>query len=144
MTWLSYFVTVIFIFSGLYYGITIAIVSFATAMTVFTLNIHHKGFRGKAVPEYIKVICFGFLARLLCIRLDVPDSQHESSMVSVAFRDFPTGAVVPVSEGGFDVSTSNAGSLYKTLFWSDSWDSWDWLQWVTLQSFIITVFIQNH
>ncbi|XP_064647847.1 ligand-gated ion channel 4-like isoform X7 [Lineus longissimus] len=59
---------------GLYYGITIAIVSFATAMTVFTLNIHHKGFRGKEVPDYIKKICFGFLAKILCLRLDLPET----------------------------------------------------------------------
>ena len=53
------------------------------------------------------------------------------------------------SEGESDISTSNAGSWYKTLFLSDSWD---WLLGRTpmtdsmsdSQSFIITVFIQNH
>ena len=59
---------------GLYYGITIGIVSFATAMTVLTLNIHHKGVRGREVPEIIKKICFGFLAKLLCLNLHLPDS----------------------------------------------------------------------
>ncbi|XP_074659528.1 neuronal acetylcholine receptor subunit alpha-10-like [Tubulanus polymorphus] len=65
---------------GLYYGITIAIVSFATAMTVFTLNIHHKGFRGKEVPAWIKKICFCFLARILCIKLDLPDYNDDGSV----------------------------------------------------------------
>ncbi|XP_064613958.1 neuronal acetylcholine receptor subunit alpha-10-like [Liolophura sinensis] len=59
---------------GLYYGITICIVSFATGFTVLTLNIHHKGVRGREVPEYVKKICFGFLAKILCLRLDLPDT----------------------------------------------------------------------
>jgi len=41
---------------GLYYGITIAIVSFATAMTVLTLNIHHGGNSGREVPAFIRTI----------------------------------------------------------------------------------------
>lgn len=54
-------------YEGLYYGITIAIVSLATAMTVVTLNIHHKGTSGREVPTIVKKVCFRFLARLLCI-----------------------------------------------------------------------------
>ncbi|PVD30574.1 hypothetical protein C0Q70_09842 [Pomacea canaliculata] len=49
---------------------TIFIVSFATGMTVFTLNIHHKGVRGKEVPAVVKMICFRFLARIFCIRVE--------------------------------------------------------------------------
>ena len=55
---------------GLYYGITICIVSFATAMTVLTLNIHHKGLRGTEVPALVKKICFGYLAKVLCLSLE--------------------------------------------------------------------------
>ncbi|XP_070212655.1 neuronal acetylcholine receptor subunit alpha-10-like [Littorina saxatilis] len=55
---------------GIYYGMTIFIVSFATGMTVFTLNIHHKGVRGKEVPAFVKLICFRILARLFCIRVE--------------------------------------------------------------------------
>lgn len=58
----------IFVNPGLYYGITIAIVSLATAMTSFTLNIHHKGTSGERVPEVVKTICFKFLARVLCLQ----------------------------------------------------------------------------
>ncbi|RUS74599.1 hypothetical protein EGW08_017641 [Elysia chlorotica] len=60
---------------GIYYGMTIFIVSFATAMTVFTLNIHHKGSRGKAVPMIIKRICFDGLAKLFCMRVDTWDDK---------------------------------------------------------------------
>ena len=67
---------------GLYYGITIAIVSFATAMTSFTLNIHHKGAGGYPVPDTVKFICFKLLARFLCLKIHSP---HEAlfSLVSI-------------------------------------------------------------
>jgi len=67
---------------GLYYGITIAIVSFATAMTSFTLNIHHKGSTGYPVPHFVKFICFKLLARVLCLKIHLP---HEPlvSLVSI-------------------------------------------------------------
>ncbi|CAL1537662.1 unnamed protein product [Lymnaea stagnalis] len=55
---------------GIYYGMTIFIVSFATAMTVFTLNIHHKGTSGKPVPNIIKRICFDLLAKMFCMKVD--------------------------------------------------------------------------
>ena len=53
--------------SGVYYGITIAIVSLATAMTVMTLNIHHKGLSDREVPSLVKKVCFRFLAKVLCL-----------------------------------------------------------------------------
>ncbi|XP_064647845.1 neuronal acetylcholine receptor subunit alpha-10-like isoform X5 [Lineus longissimus] len=92
---------------GLYYGITIAIVSFATAMTVFTLNIHHKGFRGKEVPDYIKKICFGFLAKILCLRLDLPET---------APGDMQGGTTFTSGEGG---ETGN--SSYMRLRQANKW-----------------------
>lgn len=57
---------------GLYYGITIAIVSATTAMTVLTLNIHHKGSRGLEVPQSVKKVFFGIFAKILFIKLDLP------------------------------------------------------------------------
>ncbi|RUS71038.1 hypothetical protein EGW08_021196, partial [Elysia chlorotica] len=58
---------------GLFYGITIAIVSSATGMTVFVLNIHHKGQRGREVPRLAKKIFFGIVARMLFLTLDLDD-----------------------------------------------------------------------
>lgn len=57
---------------ALYYGVTIAIVSSATAMTVLTLNIHHKGARGIEVPQLVKRIFFQIIAKILFIKLDLP------------------------------------------------------------------------
>ncbi|KAK3109038.1 hypothetical protein FSP39_021646 [Pinctada imbricata] len=59
---------------GIYYGITICIVSFATGMTVFTLNIHHKGHRGRPVPPILKKIFFGVFAKILCLKIDVAEA----------------------------------------------------------------------
>ncbi|CAG5127639.1 unnamed protein product, partial [Candidula unifasciata] len=61
---------------GLYYGVTIFIVSFATAMTVLTLNIHHMGSRGRPVPALIRRICFELLAKLLCRKVDTWEEEH--------------------------------------------------------------------
>ncbi len=69
------------LFSGLYYGITIAIVSFATGMSVFTLNIHHKGTRGHEIPDIVKTICFKYIAKLMFIQIDLPDENLRIGMV---------------------------------------------------------------
>lgn len=78
---------------GLYYGITIAIVSFATGMTVLTLNIHHKGTRGYEVPMILKKICFGVVAKVLFIKLEVPLGTKDSmpaAPVADYYRRFDT------------------------------------------------------
>ncbi|KAA0202738.1 hypothetical protein HAZT_HAZT000230 [Hyalella azteca] len=70
---------------GLYYGVTISLVSFATGLSVVTLNIHHRGMRGRAVPRLLRKFVLEGLAKLLFIRLDLPDplgrnrSQRRSS-----------------------------------------------------------------
>jgi hypothetical protein len=47
----------------MFYGVTIAIESLATAMTVVTLNIHHRGKSGRPVPQLAKTIVFQYVAR---------------------------------------------------------------------------------
>ncbi|GMS87739.1 hypothetical protein PENTCL1PPCAC_9914, partial [Pristionchus entomophagus] len=54
---------------GIYYGVTIFIVSLATAMTVFTLNVHHYGYHGTAVPPKLQAFAFKYLARILFLKL---------------------------------------------------------------------------
>ncbi|KJH48942.1 Neurotransmitter-gated ion-channel ligand binding domain protein [Dictyocaulus viviparus] len=58
------------IYSGIYYIVTIFLVSLGTAMTVLTLNIHHQGVHGSGVPPFIQMIAFRFLARMLFVRID--------------------------------------------------------------------------
>ncbi|VDI17641.1 neuronal acetylcholine receptor subunit alpha-10-like [Mytilus galloprovincialis] len=91
---------------GLYYGINIAIVSFATAMTVFTLNIHHKGARGYEVPNIFRKIFFGVVAKLLCIKLDLPP---EPGMVPVPQSDYYKYDDQSSENGG--ISTRYTGKL---------------------------------
>ncbi|KAK6744893.1 hypothetical protein RB195_011546 [Necator americanus] len=55
---------------GIYYVVTIFLVSLATAMTVVTLNINHQGLHGCDVPPFLQVIAFRFLARILFVRID--------------------------------------------------------------------------
>ena len=70
---------------GLYYGVTISLVSFATGLSVVTLNLHHRGMRGQRwrtmqlficltnhflrVPAKLKYFVFEILAKLVCIKL---------------------------------------------------------------------------
>ncbi|KHJ89941.1 Neurotransmitter-gated ion-channel transmembrane region [Oesophagostomum dentatum] len=55
---------------GIYYIVTIFLVSSATAMSVLTLNVHHQGVHGRPVPAFLQAIAFGFLARVLFVRID--------------------------------------------------------------------------
>lgn len=55
---------------GLYYGVSICLVSFASAMAVVTLNIHHRGVRGNEVPAVIKSVVLGFLSKFVFLHFD--------------------------------------------------------------------------
>ena len=77
--------------AGLYYGVTIVIVSLATAMTVLTLNIHHKGEHGVPVPRVVQRVCFDrLLARLLCLRVyhaaDLQQQQQQQKQPALPPR----------------------------------------------------------
>jgi len=48
------------------------LVSFATGLSVVTLNIHHRGMRGRELPRYLRIFIFKYLARVLCLRLNLP------------------------------------------------------------------------
>ena len=63
--------------AGLYYGITIAIVSMATGCTVLTLNIHHKGIHGGEVPALVRTVCLKFFARVFCMHRHNEPQAHE-------------------------------------------------------------------
>jgi hypothetical protein len=54
----------------LYYGVSICLVSFASAMAVLTLNIHHRGMRGNEVPDVVKQVVLGMLAKFVFLHFD--------------------------------------------------------------------------
>ncbi|KAH7731108.1 CBN-ACR-21 protein [Aphelenchoides avenae] len=62
---------------GVYYGITIFIVSLATAMTVFTLNVHHHGRNADAVPEFVQRLAFDYAAKFLFLKIEHYHSINE-------------------------------------------------------------------
>lgn len=60
--------------AALYYGVSICLVSFASALAVVTLNIHHRGYRGDEVPKTVKSVILGYMARALFLHFD--PTQH--------------------------------------------------------------------
>ncbi|CAL1289880.1 unnamed protein product [Larinioides sclopetarius] len=64
---------------GLYYAVVMTLVSLATAMSVVTLNIHHRGLHGNEVPSIVKKFVFGVLAKMLFIRVQFPDTLDSSN-----------------------------------------------------------------
>lgn len=66
----------IFIVLGLYYGVSISLVSFASGLAVLTLNIHHRGLRGSKVSPLIKSLVLNKLARLVFLTFEKVNSQQ--------------------------------------------------------------------
>lgn len=53
------------VLSGLYYGVSICLVSFASGLAVVTLNLHHRGVRGIRVPSIVRSLVLNKLARIV-------------------------------------------------------------------------------
>jgi len=60
---------------SMYYGVSICLVSFASAMAVVTLNIHYRGLRGSKVPPLTRLIVLGYLAKLVFLKFE--DEEEE-------------------------------------------------------------------
>jgi hypothetical protein len=72
--------------TGLYYGVSICLVTFASGLSVVTLNVYHRGVRGTGVPRIIKALILGKLARLVFLQFE-PRDKHGSSMHHVSLVD---------------------------------------------------------
>lgn len=96
-------------FPGLYYGVTISLVSFATGLSVVTLNIHHRGMRGTELPRPVRNFIFNILARLVFLKLDFPrrDVGEEETTV------LTPGSTVPGIPPG---KLPAVNSFPKTIF----------------------------
>lgn len=53
----------------MYYGVSICLVTFASGLSVVTLNIYHRGVRGTKVPNYLKNIVLDKMAKILHLQL---------------------------------------------------------------------------
>lgn len=57
----------------MYYGVSICLVSFASGLSVVTLNVYHRGVRGTKVPPIIKSLILGKLARVVMLQFEPRD-----------------------------------------------------------------------
>ena len=71
-----------FVLSGMYYGVSICLVSFASGLSVVTLNIYHRGVRGSAVPKIIRTVVLDKLAPLVFMRFET-NNRHRNSQIQV-------------------------------------------------------------
>lgn len=69
----------------MYYGVSICLVSFASGLSVVTLNIYHRGVRGTKVPTIVKALVLGKLAKLLLLEFESRDTRERNSIVSFFF-----------------------------------------------------------
>lgn len=78
---------------SLYYGVTISLVSFASGLSVLTLNLYHRGTRGVEVPAIIKTVVLRFLSRLVLVNNTVePDVDKKDRLRS---RSIPIHEEIP-------------------------------------------------
>lgn len=63
-----------------YYFIMIMVVSLSTAMSVFSLNLHHRGTYGQEIPRWVRSLFFGKLARLFHICVDQQDDNRDGAI----------------------------------------------------------------
>lgn len=77
-----YFVLMV---TGLYYGTSICLVTFASGLSVLTLNIYHRGVRGASVPNIVRTLVLERMARLVFMRFEMKSTTHRSSKIQVIF-----------------------------------------------------------
>ena len=63
----------------MYYGVSICLVSFASAMAVVTLNVHFRGLRGAEVPSTVKKVFLSGLARVVFMQFSPSFERAEKS-----------------------------------------------------------------
>lgn len=65
----------------MYYGVSICLVSFASGLSVVTLNIYHRGVRGAAVPGFLRSVVLDKLAPLVFMRFN--NNRYRNPQVQV-------------------------------------------------------------
>ncbi|KAI9553855.1 hypothetical protein GHT06_019125 [Daphnia sinensis] len=93
---------------SLYYGVSICLVSFASGLSVVTLNLHHRGLRGTEVPYIMRRIILGGLARLVFLRFDVDKRHSPASTPTSAPAGEPSG-----SHSGDSIPASRLASRFE-------------------------------
>jgi len=81
----------------LYYGVSICLVSFASAMAVVTLNIHHRGVRGNEVPDFVRAAVLGWLSRFVFLHFDGSKNSNVNRRTNRAFQETTSSVCVSFS-----------------------------------------------
>ncbi|XP_052098173.1 neuronal acetylcholine receptor subunit alpha-2-like [Mytilus californianus] len=53
---------------GIYLTCTMGMTSMSIILTVFVLQLHHVGPHQRPVPKWLRIICFNFLGKIMCLR----------------------------------------------------------------------------
>ncbi|XP_077292364.1 neuronal acetylcholine receptor subunit alpha-7-like [Arctopsyche grandis] len=67
---------------SLYYGVSICLVSFASALSVVTLNVYHRGVGGSAVPASVRNLVLRKLAKLMFISFEHATGDKNQTQVN--------------------------------------------------------------
>ncbi len=102
---------------GIYYAVTIGIVSFSTAMAVVTLHINNKGSRGKKVPSIIKTIFLKYMAKI--VRTDLTNARLTYLKKKY---NIETLEKLPLMESEDQMSYTSRKNSFKRKFSSNSED----------------------
>ncbi|KYB28012.1 nicotinic acetylcholine receptor subunit alpha5 [Tribolium castaneum] len=73
---------------SMYYGVSICLVSFASGLSVVTLNIYHRGVRGSAVPKIIRTVVLDKLAPLVFMRFETNNRHRNSQIQLISIANF--------------------------------------------------------
>lgn len=92
---------------GIYYAVTIGIVSFSTTMAVITLNVNNKGSNGRRVPRLVRLVFFRVLARLLCTELSTSRARYAAANKHLVERE------LSAATAAFSNSSSNNNTNAK-------------------------------
>ncbi|KAF2367533.1 Neurotransmitter-gated ion-channel [Trinorchestia longiramus] len=79
---------------SLYYGVTICLVTFASGLSVVTLNLHHRGLRGVGVSPLARKIILGWGAKFVLLNFKDANAQAKVVSSKVLFKKFVTAALV--------------------------------------------------
>ncbi|XP_067667361.1 neuronal acetylcholine receptor subunit alpha-10-like [Haliotis asinina] len=74
-----------FPYLGIYFCLTMMLVTLSTVLTVIVLNVHFKGQHGIGVPRWMRSLCLGTLARLLCVSTGMPG--HPNNEIKKLFKE---------------------------------------------------------
>ncbi|XP_017770382.1 PREDICTED: neuronal acetylcholine receptor subunit alpha-10-like [Nicrophorus vespilloides] len=63
---------------SLYYGTSICLVTFASGLSVVTLNIYHRGVRGAAVPNIVRTVVLERMSKLIFMRFEMSQGMQNA------------------------------------------------------------------